>query len=160
MALLLPPHLPCVLHCPHPLCILLLLFVHILLFSLSSYFVCRKMHKSCCWSLYCDVYKSQLSVLAIHLQVRVLKSVSSALWAGSIIICISLDVLLFHATDRRQHQPTHCDTVTQECKKVSYKLLEENAKIFVTVLIADPEHSQVYITSGWSVYQTIKSAVS
>lgn len=48
----------------------------------------------------------------------------------------------------------------KNAKNVSYKLLEENAKIFVTVLIADPEHSQVYITSGWSVYQTIKSAVS
>jgi len=45
-------------------------------------------------------------------------------------------------------------------KKVRYKLLEDNAKIFVTVLIADPEHSQVYITSGWSVYQTIKPAIS
>jgi len=48
----------------------------------------------------------------------------------------------------------------KNAKKVSYKLLEENAKIFVTVLIADSEHSQVYITSGWSVYQTIKSAIS
>ena len=117
VALLLPPHLPCFLHCPHPLCILLLLFVHILLFSLSSYFICRKMHKNCCWSLYFDIYKSHLSVLATHSQVRVLKSVSSALWPGSIVICVSLDVLFLHATDRRQHQPAHCGTVTQESKK-------------------------------------------
>jgi len=48
----------------------------------------------------------------------------------------------------------------KNAKKVSYKLREENVKIFVTVLIPDPEHSQVYITSGWSVYQTIKSAIS
>lgn len=117
VVLLLPPHLPCILHYSQPLCIFLLLFVHILLFILSSYFICRLMHKSCCWSLYCDIYKSQLSILAAHLQVRVLKAVSIALWAGSIIICISLDVLFLHATDRRQHQPTHCGTVTQECEK-------------------------------------------
>jgi len=57
----------------------LLLFVHILLFSLSSYFICRLMYKSCCWNLYCDVYKSELSISAAHLQVRVLKAVSIAL---------------------------------------------------------------------------------
>jgi len=33
VVLLLLPHLPCILHSPHPLCIFLLLFVHILLFS-------------------------------------------------------------------------------------------------------------------------------
>jgi len=69
VVLLLPPHLPYVVHYPHPLYILSLLFVHILLFSLSSYFVCRLTHRSCCWSLYCDIYKSQLSILAAHLQV-------------------------------------------------------------------------------------------
>jgi hypothetical protein len=47
----------------------------------------------------------------------------------------------------------------KNANKISYKLVEENAEIFVIVFIADPEHSEVYVTSGWSVYQTIKSAV-
>lgn len=133
VVLLLPPDLPCVVHYPHPLYIFLLLFVHILLFSLSSYFICRLMHKSCCWSLYCDIYNCVCQPGCFVLGCYRQKTASAnTLW--------------------------HCHPRMQ--KKVSYRLLEGNPKIFVTVLIADPEHSQVYITSSWSVYQTIKSAIS